>query len=30
MAMGRRKKERQATLWVETSTLPSVPGHDTE
>lgn len=27
MAMGRRKKERQATLWVETSTLPSAPGH---
>lgn len=27
MAMGRKKKERQESLWVETSALPSAPGH---
>jgi transposase len=27
MAMGRKKKEPQGTLWVETSALPSAPGH---
>jgi len=27
MAMGRKKKERQTTLWVETSALPCAPGH---
>lgn len=27
MAMGRMDKERQETLWVETSALPCAPGH---
>ena len=27
MAMGRMKKERQETLWVQTSVLPCAPGH---
>lgn len=27
MAMGRMDKERQETLWVETSALPRAPGH---
>ena len=27
MAMGRRQQEHQGTLWVETSALPSAPGH---
>ena len=27
MAMGRVDKQRQDTLWVETTALPSAPGH---
>jgi len=27
MAMGKEKRERQGSMWVETSALPSAPGH---
>lgn len=27
MEMGEERRERQETIWVETSALPSAPGH---